>query len=124
MRRFYLTIADPGTNKLGDPLVRIRPADQDTYGMAAADSRRPSEHDSDLRLVPRSYVVHEQAFDAGDWVVVFANIQRRWRETGELGTRRGCRYAKPIKTSARRSERTCSRRWPTSHASDRSITYR
>jgi hypothetical protein len=30
-------------------------------------------------------VVHEQAFDAGDRVVVFANIQRRWRETGELG---------------------------------------
>jgi hypothetical protein len=30
-------------------------------------------------------VVHEQVFDAGDQVVAFANIQRRWRETGELG---------------------------------------
>lgn len=30
-------------------------------------------------------VVHEQAFDAGDRVLVFANIQRRWRKTGELG---------------------------------------
>jgi ketosteroid isomerase-like protein len=30
-------------------------------------------------------VVREQAFDAGDRVLVFANIQRRWRKTGELG---------------------------------------
>jgi ketosteroid isomerase-like protein len=30
-------------------------------------------------------VVHEQVFDAGHQVVAFANIQRRWRETGELG---------------------------------------
>jgi ketosteroid isomerase-like protein len=32
-----------------------------------------------------THVIHEQVFDAGDQVVAFANIQRRWRETGELG---------------------------------------
>jgi ketosteroid isomerase-like protein len=43
-----------------------------------ADSNGPQEH-------YLTHVVHERAFDAGDQVVVFANIQRRWRETGELG---------------------------------------
>jgi ketosteroid isomerase-like protein len=43
-----------------------------------AESGAPKEH-------YLTHVVHEQAFDAGDRVVAFANIQRRWRETGELG---------------------------------------
>lgn len=43
-----------------------------------AESNGPREH-------YLTHVVHERAFDVGDQVVVFANIQRRWRETGELG---------------------------------------
>jgi hypothetical protein len=58
-------------------------------------------------------VVREQAFDAGDRVLVFANIQRRWRKTGELGTRRGWACSSPsdrARSCASKSSVTASKR--------------
>jgi len=72
----------PGFLALVDPEVEFHTFRGVERGLEGArrfaESGAPQEH-------YRTHVVHEQAFDAGDQVVVFANIQRRWRETGELG---------------------------------------
>jgi len=74
----------PGFLALVDPEVEFhtfRGVEQGLKGIRRfAVSNGPQEH-------YLTHVVHEQAFDAGDVVVVSANIQRRWRETGELGGR-------------------------------------
>jgi ketosteroid isomerase-like protein len=72
----------PGFLALVDPeaeLHTFRGVEQGLEGARRfAVSNGPQEH-------YLTHVVHEQAIDAGDLVVVSANIQRRWRETGELG---------------------------------------
>jgi ketosteroid isomerase-like protein len=72
----------PGFLALVDPEVELRTLGGVQRGLEGArrfaENNGPQEH-------YLTHVVHERAFDAGDQVVVFANIQRRWRETGELG---------------------------------------
>jgi ketosteroid isomerase-like protein len=72
----------PGFLALVDPEVEFHTFRGVERGLEGArrfaESNGPQEH-------YLTHVVHEQAFDAGDQVVVFGNIQRRWRETGELG---------------------------------------
>jgi hypothetical protein len=72
----------PGFLGLVDPEVEFHTFRGVERGLEGArrfaESNGPREH-------YLTHVVHEQAFDAGDQVVVFGNIQRRWRETGELG---------------------------------------
>jgi ketosteroid isomerase-like protein len=72
----------PGFLALLDPEVEFHTFRGVERGLEAgrrfAEGGAPKEH-------YLTHVVHEQVFDAGDQVVAFANIQRRWRETGELG---------------------------------------
>ena len=72
----------PGFLALVDPEVELHTLGGVQRGLEGArrfaENNGPQEH-------YLTHVVHERAFDAGDQVVVFANIQRRWRETGELG---------------------------------------
>jgi ketosteroid isomerase-like protein len=72
----------PGFLALVDPEVELRTLGGVQRGLEGArrfaEGGGPQEH-------YLTHFVHERAFDAGDQVVVFTNIQRRWRETGELG---------------------------------------
>ena len=72
----------PGFLALVDPEVEFHTLGGVQRGLEGArrfaESNGPQEH-------YLTHIVHERAFDAGDQVVVFGNIQRRWRETGELG---------------------------------------
>jgi ketosteroid isomerase-like protein len=72
----------PGFLALVDPEVEFHTFRGVERGLEGArrfaENNGPQEH-------YLTHVVHEQAFDAGDQVVVFGNIQRRWREAGELG---------------------------------------